>query len=195
MAAYVVELQQKVTLVKNTWAVLLTDADRHQTHVAQVAQKRFALKEAVRIDSPAGEPLAFIQGRKVLEVAGTYDVVDGNGAVLASMAKDFKRSLGRSTFRVSVPGAELVVQERSAGRAIARRVWGLVQVVVELPWFLPIQFDVVRADAPNATPVATIDRLMKLRDHYRVEVKEPALDLDWRVATAMAVAADAFMNR
>lgn len=193
MTAYVVELQQKVTLVKNAWAVLLTDAEGRQTHVAQVAQKRFALKEAVRIDSPTGEALAFIQGRKVLEIAGTYDVVDAGGAVLASMAKDFKRSLGRSTFRVSVPGMELLVQERSEARAIARRVWGLVQMVIEIPWFLPIQFDVVPAEGANASPVATIDRQMKLRDHYRVEVSEPALD--WRVATAMAVAADAFMNR
>jgi uncharacterized protein YxjI len=194
MSAYVIELQQKVTLVRNTWAVLYTGADGQQSQVAQVAQKRFSLKEAVRIDSPAGDPLAFIQGRKVLEIAGTYDVVDASGAVLASIAKDFKRSLGRSTYRVSVPGAELVVQERSQARAIGRRAWGLVQMVVEIPWFLPVQFDVVRADATGvAAPVATIDRLMKLRDHYRVEVMEPALD--WRVATAMAVAADAFMNR
>ena len=59
-------------------------------------------------------------------------------------------------------------------------------------WYIPlfpIQFDVMQGEHV----LASVDRIMKIRDSYRVEVQDDAFD--WRVAAAVAVAVDAFMNR
>lgn len=186
---YVIDLRQKVTMVKNVWGVFRVDEDGSEEQVAQVAQKRFKLKESVKVETPDGAPLLTIQARKVLELAATYDIRDAAGTTLATITKEFGKSLGRSTYSVSTPLGTLTVQERSAARAIMRRVWS----VTDLPWFMPIQFDIVAQTAGGEHPVATIDRQMKLRDHYRISVTDPGLD--WRLATAIGIATDAFMNR
>lgn len=186
---YVIELQQKVTLVKNVWGVMRIDDAGNETLVAQVAQKRFKLKESVKVETPDGGPLLTIQARKVMELHANYDVRDAGGNVIATITKEFGKSLGRSTYGVSTPLGDLVVHERSAAKAILRRVFS----VVDLPWLFPIQFDIVHQAGGVEHPVATIDRKMKLRDHYRIAVSDPRLD--WRIATAIGVATDAFMNR
>ena len=186
---YVIELRQKVTMVKNVWGAFYVSPDGTEVQVAQIAQKRFKLKEAVNVETPDGRPLLTIKARNVLEVGGTYDVHDAAGTVLATLKKEFGKSLVRSTYGISTPIGELVAHERGAARAALRRLWSLT----DFPWFLPIQFDIVRQGSDSTQPVATIDRQMKLRDHYRIEVRDP--QLDWRVATSIGVATDAFMNR
>jgi hypothetical protein len=54
---------------------------------------------------------------------------------------------------------------------------------------LPLQFDVLQ----DGQVLATVDRVFKLRDVYKMNVNDEAFD--WRVAAAVAVAVDAFMNR
>lgn len=186
---YVIELRQKVTMVQNVWAAFYLSPEGTEVQVAQVAQKRFKLKEAVNVETPDGAPLLTIKARKVFEVGGTYDVHDAAGNLLATLTKEFEKSLVRSTYRISTPVGELVTHERGAVRAVVRRLWSLT----DFPWFLPVQFDIVRQGSDGTQPVATIDRQMKLRDHYRIEVRDP--QLDWRVATSIGVATDAFMDR
>jgi uncharacterized protein YxjI len=60
----------------------------------------------------------------------------------------------------------------------------------DFPWPLPIQFDFT---APDGTIRLSVERRLRLRDAYHVPVADDGLD--WRVAAALAVAIDAFMNR
>lgn len=189
MTAYALELRQRITPLQNRYDLVGVTAAGQETPLGYAEQKRFSLKEKVTFWADADRrTVAFTIGaRNILEVAGTYDVVAGDGTAVAVIRKDLVSSFLRSTYRVEVGERQLVGQERSPVRAILRRVFS---AVTDAPWFLPIQFDVV--DAAGNVAVS-IDRQMKLRDVYRVHVHDGRLD--WRVAAALAVAVDAFMNR
>jgi hypothetical protein len=72
-------------------------------------------------------------------------------------------------------------------KAVLRRVVGLA---TDFPWPFPIQFDFA---APDGSTALSVERQLRLRDAYQVPVADEGLD--WRVAAALAVAVDAFMNR
>ncbi len=98
----------------------------------------------------------------------------------------------RSTWHLSTPdGLTSVGQERSQGVAITRRV---LDVVGELPIFLRFHFDFT---APDGQIILTSERQRSLKDRYELTVPklENGWQLDWRVATAMAVALDALQGR
>ena len=184
---YALELRQRFTPLQNRYD-LVGFHDGAETVLGYAEQKRFSLKEKVTFfTDEAKKEVAFTIGaRGVIELVATYDVLAGDGSPLCVLVKDGRKSLTRSTYRVQVAGRELLARERVPWKAIARRVVGLV---TDLPWLFPIQFDVVDGERV----VATVDRVLKLRDVYRVEVSDDALD--WRVSAATAVAIDAFMNR
>lgn len=187
--AYVLELRQRFSPLQNRYDVVGVDATGRETPLGYAEQKRFSLKEKVTFWAGAdrSQVVFTIGARSMFEIAGTYDVLGGDGAPLAVIAKDVVSSFTRSTYQVDVNGRALVGKERSAVQAIARRV---MQVFTDLPWFLPIHFDF--ADTTGSTAL-TIERQMKLRDVYRVTVADGSLD--WRVPAALAVTVDAFMNR
>ncbi len=189
MTAYALELRQRITPLQNRYDLVAVTAAGQQTSLGYAEQKRFSLKEKVTFWADAGrtQVVFTIGARNVLEIAGTYDVVAGDGTPLAVISKDLMSSFLRSTYRIDIGGRQLIGHERSPVRAIVRRVFS---AVTDFPWFLPIQFDVVD---PVGNLALTIDRQPKLRDVYRVAVNDSKLD--WRVAAAMAVAVDAFMNR
>lgn len=178
---YALELRQRFTPLQNRYDLV----DGSGRTLGYAEQKRMALKEKVTFfASDDKTQIAFTMGaRNVLELAGTYDVLGPDGGQLATIKKALAASFLRSTYRVTLPdGRELVGQERSLFTALFRR-------FVDIPLF-PIHFDV--ADAGGQVLV-TVDRVMKLRDSYRITVNEDTLD--WRVAAALTVAFDAFMNR
>lgn len=188
--AYTLELRQRITPLQNRYDLTRIEPGGEATSLAYAEQKRFSLKERVTFWSGQDkQDVAFtIAARNVIELVGTYDVADPSGAVLATIRKDGRASLLRSTYRVELPGRGTVVgQERGTVRSVLRRVVGIAS---DFPWPLPIHFDF--ADDSGRVLLA-IERQFKLRDVYRVNVAEA--DLDWRVAAAMAVAVDAFMNR
>jgi uncharacterized protein YxjI len=179
---YALELRQRFTPLQNRYD-LVGFRDGTETVLGYAEQKRFSLKERITFFGSADKSqVAFTLGaRNVLEIAGTYDVQDAAGQVLATIRKDPASSLIRSTYHLSLPGRELLGQERTLWKALFRR-------LVDLPLF-PIQFDV----SENGHVAIRIDRLMQLRDSYRTEVADDRID--WRVAAAMTVAVDAFMQR
>ena len=185
--AYVLELRQRFTPLQNRYDLVRLDPSGLEQPLGYAEQKRFSLKERVTFWSGDDRrQVAFtIAARNVLELAATYDVQGATGEQLAVVGKDAVSSLLRSTYRLEVDGRRLLGRERSPVQAALRRVFG----VLDLPWFLPIQFDVTEGDRV----AMTIERQMKLRDVYRVEVLDG--DLDWRVPAAFAVMVDAFMNR
>ncbi len=187
--AYALELRQRFTPLQNRYDVVGVDAAGKETWLAYAEQKRFSLKEKVTFyASEDRSKVVFTLGaRNVLDVRGTYDVLTGEGAPLAVVAKDVMSSFTRSTYKVEVGAERMVGQERSAVQALLRRVF---EMVIDTPWFMPIHFDFTGA---QGAPVLSIERQMRLRDVYRVTVYDGSLD--WRVPAALAVTVDAFMNR
>ena len=127
-----------------------------------------------------------IAARNIFEIAGTYDVAAADGTVLATIQKDFRSSFTQSTYKVDVAGRQLIGRERGTIKALARRA---VEILTDWPWIFPIHFDFTGDDGL----AMQIERQMKLRDVYRITITDGTLD--WRVAGALAVTVDAFMNR
>jgi hypothetical protein len=129
-----------------------------------------------------------ISARNIIELVGTYDVRGPGDEVLATIRKNARTSLLRSTYHLDLPDGRTVTgQERGQVKAVLRRVVG---VASDFPWPFPIHFDFVDE---HGRPVLAVERQMRLRDVYHVPVADGRLD--WRVAAATAVAVDAFMNR
>jgi uncharacterized protein YxjI len=185
--AYRLELRQHFTVMVNRWD--LSRVAPTQAPLGFIEQKRMSLRERVTCWDPSRESVLFtVQAENIIELAGKYVIADAAGQQLARIEKDFKGSLAQSTYRVLTGAGTYTVRERGRLRAILRRVWG---VVVDWPWLLPIQFEVVR---DGGEPAGSIQRQWsRLRDVYDVDITDDALDE--RVAAAMAVAVDAFMNR
>ena len=181
--SYALELRQRFTAIQNRYD-LIGFNNGAETRLGYAEQKRFSLKEKVTFFADdAKTQVVFTMGaRNVLELAATYDICDAVGASLATLKKNFKSSLLRSTYELTTAdGRHFICQERKMWRAVLRR------VTDDIP--LPMQFDVLE----QGQVLVTVDRAFKLRDVYKVSVQDDTID--WRVAAAVAVATDAFMNR
>lgn len=185
---YRLELSQKLTMMKNVWELTRTDGPEPQA-LGSIQQARMKLKEAVTCTTPDGQNTVFsIKGRRVVELQGTYDIFDGGGTPIGFMTKDFKASLGRSTYNIETPAGRWTVTETDATKAILRRIVG---VVTDIPWLFRVQFTILDE---NRRPVGHVNRAnRKLKDTYDILVEDGRLDM--RVAASIGVAVDAFMNR
>ncbi|MCU1591749.1 MAG: hypothetical protein JWP11_3005 [Frankiales bacterium] len=186
--AYSLELRQRFTPLQNRYDLVGIDASGQEKPLGYAEQKRFSLKEKVTFWSgPDRAQVVFtIAARNVFEIAGTYDVAAADGTVLATIQKDLVSSFMQSTYTVEVGGRRLIGKERGLVKAIARRA---VEMLTDWPWIFPIHFDFTSNDGL----AMSIERQMKLRDVYRINISDGSLD--WRVAGALAVTVDAFMNR
>lgn len=186
--SYALELRQRFSPLQNRYDLVGIDAAGQVTPLAYAEQKRFSLKEKVTFWSGAdrGQVVFTIAARNVFEIAGVYDVAGVDGAVLATISKDVRSSLLQSTYQVDVAGRQLVGRERGQLKALARRA---VEILTDWPWIFPIHFDFTSSDGLTMS----IERQMRLRDVYRITIADGTLD--WRVAGALAVTVDAFMNR
>ena len=185
-------LHQKITMMVNRYQVFADAQGSPGELVAFVEQKRMAFREKVTFftDESKTTVLATFTARKVLDVSGGYDVVDGAGQPLGLFRKLFKESLLRSTWSLEQPGLEpIAVTERSLAIAIFRRIWGFIPYANDLPFFLRFHFDWVSA----GRAVGSFNKVTRLRDHYVIELDEPTLDR--RLAIAQSVALDALQSR
>ena len=188
-------LRQKITLMVNRYELRpLADDGSEGELLAFAEQKRLAFKEQVTFytDAAKTDPIFGFKARQRMDLAATYDVTDKDGNPIGEFRKDFGKSLLRSTWHLTTPdGLTAVGQERSQGVAIARRI---LDFVGELPIFLRFHFDF---SAPDGQIILTSERQRSLRDRYELTVPrlENGWQLDWRVATAMAVALDALQGR
>lgn len=187
--AYSLALRQRFTVVQNRYELVGISPSGEEQVLAFAVQKRFSLREKITFFTDESRThVAFTIGaRNVLELAATYDIIAGSGQPLASLKKEFGASLLRSTYTLSTPRGQLVVRERGQVRPILRRV---ISRVADLPWVLPLQFDI---ETPDGQTLVTVDRLWKIRDHYEIKVYEPSIE--WQLVGAVAVAVDAFMQR
>ncbi|WP_294568633.1 hypothetical protein [uncultured Arthrobacter sp.] len=186
-------IAQKITLMVNRYEIRAVDANGQPAGLLAVAQqKRAAFKEQVTFyaDEARKTPVFSFKARQRFDLGATYDVLDAAGTPIGSFRKDFGKSLLRSTWHLDAPGVQAVGSERSAGVAIARRLWELVPLTEALPAPFVFHFDFVDA---SGQPVMTSERGRSLRDRYDITV--PGGRLDGRVAAAMAVALDALQER
>jgi hypothetical protein len=186
--AYALELRQRFSPLQNRYDLVGIAASGQQTPLGYAEQKRFSLKEKVTFWAGTDrQSVVFtIQARNMFEIAGVYDVAAADGTLLATIAKDVVSSFTQSTYTVDVGGRRLVGKERGVVKALARRA---VEILTDWPWIFPIHFDFTSSDGL----AMSIERQMKLRDVYRITIADGTLD--WRVAGALAVTVDAFMNR
>ncbi|NBP50326.1 MAG: hypothetical protein EBU70_03915 [Actinobacteria bacterium] len=184
---YTLQLAQKLTVMKNVWHLSRTDGA--PVELGTIEQARMKLKEQVTCKAADGSGVLFtIKARRIVELAATYDVTAGDGSPIGTIAKDFRASLGRSTYLVETDAGTWTVTETSSSKAIARRIVGML---TDLPWPFRVQFSILDA---TGRPVGHVNRAnMKLRDTYEIRVEHDALDQ--RMAAAIGVAVDAFMNR
>jgi uncharacterized protein YxjI len=197
MATY--HIHQKITAFANQYRVY-EDADGQPGKLIAFAhQKRLALKEKITFytDESKQEAAFTLQARNVMELAGTYDIVDANGETLGTLRKQFKESLLRSTWHIHEPNRDepfLTLTERSIPIAVIRRVWSFVPYIGDLPFFMKFHFDFT--DPALKRVVATYNKVTLLRDHYQLTIEDATLEnLDWRVLVAQGVALDALQSR
>ncbi|ETK34171.1 hypothetical protein [Microbispora sp. ATCC PTA-5024] len=179
-------LRQKITMMVNRYVVHVAQPDGSEGPVVAFAeQKRMAFKEQVTIytDESRERPLAGFKARKVIDLAGEYDVVDDSGTPIGMFRKDFGRSLLRSTWQLQQPGLPtLTGHERNLPVALLRR------FADSLSW-LPYHFDF----SIGASIAFSVDRRWGLRDRYLIDIHDPRVDR--RLVIAMAVALDALQAR
>lgn len=182
-------IRQKITPMINRYLVTVPTANGAEGElVAFVEQKRLAFREEVTFfaDEARSQPLFRFKARQILDVGATYDVTAADGAPIGLFRKDFGKSLLRSTWHLEQPGVQAVGQERSPAVAIIRRVW---EMVSDWPFFIPYHFDFTAGEHP----VMSVDKTTVVRDRYRLDIHDQALDR--RLAIAMAVALDALQSR
>jgi hypothetical protein len=188
-------LRQTLTMMVNRYTIHpVDDAGNEGRLIASAQQKRLALNEQVTVfaDEERTRPIFRFKARDTLDLGTTYDVTDPDGRPIGWFKKEFRKSLTRSTWRMSEPGLESVGTERSGPVALTRRVWNLVLEDVPSPWRFHFDFR-----TPDGTVVMSSERRKALSDVYDVEL--PATPsgarVDWRMGAAMAVALDALQSR
>ncbi len=163
--------------------------------IAFVRQKKMAIKEDIRFfaDEQETQELFRLKARSILDTGGSrYDVTDASGSPIGVLEHVLRKSLFRSTWRVTeATGGEIVTaQERSLPMAIARR---LVDFAPYGEWIpIPYNFDLMM----DGNVIGHLNRKFQLRDRYVLDLSgDHELKLDRRLAIALAIGLDALQNR
>ena len=163
--------------------------------IAYVRQKRMAIKEDIRFfgDEQESQELFRIKARSIFDIGSArYDVTDAAGSPVGVLEHAFRKSLFRSTWKVTdADGGEvLTAQERSLPMAIARRVTDLIPYAALLP--IPYNSDLMM----DGNVVGHMNRKFQLRDRYVLDVSgDRERKLDRRLAIALAIGLDTLQNR
>jgi uncharacterized protein YxjI len=163
--------------------------------IAFVRQKRMAIKEDIRFfaDEQETEELFRIKARSMFDIGGArYDVTEPDGLPIGVLEHQFRKSLFRSTWKVTdADGGEVVTaQERSFPMAIARRVVDFIPYGEWVP--IPYNFDLTM----DGKVIGHMNRKFQLRDSYLLDLSDDhERKLDRRLGIALAVGLDTLQNR
>jgi uncharacterized protein YxjI len=164
--------------------------------IAYVRQKKLKIKEEIRFyaDDAEQQELFQIKARTWLDTGGSkYDVIDAQEGNIGVLEHAFRKSLFRSTWRISTPDSEeiAIAHERSQVLGIARRV---IDFVPDIGGLIPIpyNFDILASDRV----IGRMDRKFQLRDRYVLDLSgDTDRALDRRLAIALAIGLDTLQNR
>jgi uncharacterized protein YxjI len=196
-------IRQRVRMVGNRYEVRRAGPeDQEGDLVAFVQQKTFALKEDLRFYADEAKTIELfrVKARQRFDPTARYRVTDADGAEIGELAKAFKRSLARSTWRVYSPGGDEEIMwatERSLFRSLLRRLLslgGFIPIVGDILGLIPIRyhFDFFAGDRE----VGSFERRFGIRDRYVLDLSgDEERRIDRRVAIALAVAMDALQAR
>jgi uncharacterized protein YxjI len=193
-------LSQRFRPMVNQYEVSTLGADGKSAGdpVCFVEQKRMKLKEDLRAfaDDTKTTEVFRIKAQQVWDPRAKYDVTDSSGQKVGQLRKIFGKSLLRSTWQIyDAAGNEVAwARERNLFVALFRRTIGLVPFIGELLELLPIpyHFDYYIGEER----IGGLERILGLRDRYRLDVSGDALRrVDRRVTLALAVGMDALQAR
>jgi hypothetical protein len=165
--------------------------------VCYVQQKRMKIREEINFfaDETQKEPVLRLKKRNVMEFRGATDVLLPDGTVIGQLRKEFGKSLFRSSWQILDAQGNVVAtaQERSMFIAILRRVWGMIPVVENIPFFIPFHFEInidgnKVGDYTRPPGIGTDRYLLDLRGDTERRI-------DRRVAVAFTIALDALQDR
>ena len=163
--------------------------------VAYVRQKRMAVKEDIRFyaDENESQEVFRIKARSMFDIGGArYDVTSAEGTRVGVLEHSFRKSLFRSTWKVTDDdgGEVAIAQERSLPMAIARRVVDFVPYGEWLP--IPYNFDLLM----DGRVIGHMNRKFQLRDRYVLDLSgDHERTLDRRLGIALAIGLDTLQNR
>jgi uncharacterized protein YxjI len=164
--------------------------------IAYVRQRKMKIKEEIRFyaDDAELQELFQIKARTWLDTGGSkYDVIDAQEGNIGVLEHVFRKSLFRSTWRISTPDSEeiAIAHERSQVLGIARRI---IDFVPDIGGLIPIpyNFDILASDRV----IGRMDRKFQLRDRYVLDLSgDTDRALDRRLAIALAIGLDTLQNR
>jgi uncharacterized protein YxjI len=161
-----------------------------------VKQKKMKVKEDIRFRlSPDDDDYVFmIKSKSVFEFRGRHEVLDGNGAVIGMLEKNFGKSLLRSHWHVRDPAGQELLEAREASWIIAllRRFGQLGPDWFDLLTWLPFNFVLRRGEGE----VGRYRRVLgTVRDRYLLELEPGLENVDHRLVVAFTVALDALQDR
>ncbi len=192
-------VQQKFAPLVNRYTIstVAPDGRSPAQPLAFVQQKRMKVREQIDFfaDEAKTVPLLRLKAQNVFEFRGMTDVLLPSGQVIGTFKKNFGKSLLRSSWTILGQGGQPVAtaQESNLFIAILRRVWGLIPILNNVPFFLPFHFDFA---SPDGRPIGRYKRMAALRDRYLLDLSgDPQRWLDRRLALAFTVALDALQDR
>jgi len=161
-----------------------------------VKQKKMKVKEDIRFRlSPDDDDYVFmIKSKSVFEFRGRHEVLDGSGAVIGMLEKNFGKSLLRSHWHVRDPAGQELLEAREASWIIAllRRFGQLGPDWFDLLTWLPFNFVLRRGEGE----VGRYRRVLgTVRDRYLLELEPGLENVDHRLVVAFTVALDALQDR
>jgi uncharacterized protein YxjI len=197
MVSFIIE--QKFTLLANQYRIYETIDNQKGDLIGFAHQKRFTFKEAV--DFFADEQrkdLAFnVRAEKMLDFHGRFVVNDADSKPIGAVRKAFKKSLLRSTWEIMEDNGEVaaVIQERSAGMALFRRIWNFIPVLGDMPFIFKYHFDIIHPRLNHV--LGSHSKTLLWRDHYRLDIEDESLleKIGWQTLVAQAVLLDALQGR
>jgi uncharacterized protein YxjI len=141
-------------------------------------QKRLRLKEEFNFTTPDGADAFRVKAGSVLDIAGTYDIVDVRTGERVGAVRREVRSLFRHEYTLLDPEGVAVATLREDSRLLA----ALRRVVTTL---IPFSYDIV---APDGSSLGRVEERLSIRDRYTVELTG---DIDPRLAVVGTVVVDA----
>jgi uncharacterized protein YxjI len=200
-------LRQRIRLVINQYTFSIPPAgDRASGGAAAdgvafcfVEQKRFKFKEDIRFfaDETKQVETMRILARQRFDPRARYDITLADGSELGQIQKVFGASLLRSTYTLfDAAGREVAsAREQSLGKALFRRLAGLIPFVGEFAEWLPIAYDFEFLSDGRRIGLNR-RRRFKLRDIYDIDFSADTDHVvDRRLVLAATVGMDALQAR
>ncbi|MBA2347438.1 MAG: hypothetical protein H0V81_04015 [Solirubrobacterales bacterium] len=197
-------LRQRIRLVINQYEFSMPGEEGDDGEAfCFVEQKRFKFKEDIGFfaDESKQQPIMRILARQRFDPKARYDITTADGAPVGQIQKVFGKSLFRSTYTLfDGSGAEVcIAREKSLGKALFRRLVGLVPYIGDFADWLPIAYDFefVRGTGEDEQVLAeNVRRRWKWRDVYDIDASaDTERLLDRRLLLSATVGMDALQAR